>query len=122
MKKINILLILTALLFAINSAAEAKLFSGDKKVKAPGQKSEHVEQKKPASYVERLNLTPEQKDFYQQIRHSEYEQLSPIVDKIRAKHQELERFMASDIAPMAYKFHENAIKQDLIKLQEEIGL
>lgn len=119
MSKFYTLFLLAIAVFAFNCTdiAEAKIFSKNPEPKV----KEHAQVfEKKGTYIDALNLTAEQKDFYYQIRRSEFEEIAPIIEKIKIKHKEFENLMESDLPPLAYAYHESKIKEELKKYHDEI--
>lgn len=97
----------------VNPKAENKAENKTKK-----QKPKKEEAK--TDYIHLLELNDEQKAYYDTLRHEEFEQISPLVEKIKVKHTELEKIIESDISPEIAEIEEGLIKKDIKEIRAQI--
>jgi len=99
------------LLFLVNvQSVHAGLFNKKDNQDVQKHKKEFKKTQNREDYIHILNLNDQQTAFYKQIRHQEYEQIAPIVEQIKLKHDEMEVLLKSDVS-----FDELSVKKKVIK-------
>lgn len=68
---------------------------------------------------ERLKLTDEQKEKSHQLRMKGHEKIKPVMEKMKAKHQEIKNVMNSSISQEEKDKKITVLKEDMKKLKKE---
>ena len=112
-------LLLTAI---ISIALSSQVFAGETGSKTPEKQVARVELQKmhkppmaqhKADFGKRLNLTEEQKAQAKEIHQKGFEEIKPLMEKIKLKHEEIEAVKRSSLAPEAQA-------EKIVQLRKEV--
>ena len=95
-------------------------FKKGKKVEKKQPENKILNETKKNDFASFLGLSDEQKAQYEQIRHEEFEEISPIVTKIKQKHEEIENLLHTSLSSSIINIEEGLIKRDIRVLKDEI--